>query len=556
MGSNQIAPLPGFVLDNIPPPPGFVLDSAPPPGFVIDEPWGVEDTLRSAGAVIGGFAAMPVAGLGGLSRLITTGSLDEASKTMEGISSVPSGILTTERQKQAAGKVGELISLPFVKAGEGWQAIGKITGIPYAEPVLGTMGEAAGMVAVGGVVKAVKGRLKPVAERSFRSIEEVAKPIEEIKVAPPEGFVIDKPVPPKGFVVDEVPKPVAEKDMTPTGDLNLTSGIDISRVKEVATSLYESVKNPPKWTTFMEALGKFGGRIQMGNLEMHRYAQGLKKRVPDKVSREAIVNYLQTDGDLVLLAERSTNTAANPKTKHLAEGYKRAGKLNPEELKVAAEVKEHYEARLKEAIDVDMLDAGIENYVNQVWSKENPITAKLKGEIVTGKLAPNPSFIRKRIFESYFEGEQAGYTPKNKDIGFLLTSYYQAFNKAIASRAFIKSLNEKMASDGRPLTHPSGMGMPIPKEGVAEVILVKPRLKPEEDGDYLPINQPALRKWKWASEVEGVPIYLQGDLLVHPEIYRHLKNVLGTSALRQNPIGKAALTTVQSLKGTLLSLSG
>ena len=112
-----------------------------PLGIDKETSWGVEDTLRSAGAVLGGFAAMPVAGVGGLSRLITTGNLDEASKTMEEISAVPSKILTTKQQKQTAEKVGGLISWPFVKAGEGWRKIGEATGIPYAEPVLGTMGE-------------------------------------------------------------------------------------------------------------------------------------------------------------------------------------------------------------------------------------------------------------------------------------------------------------------------------------------------------------------------------------------------------------------------------
>ena len=894
---------------NLTPPPGFVLETpSPPPGFVLEEPWGVEDTLRATGAVLGGFAALPVAGVGGYARLLTAGP-EEATKTIEEIGSVPSKLLTTGRQRQAAEKVGGMITWPFVKAGKGYAGLaelistgdlqkatdvieGRLLGSNISVPIADVGGQIVGMVAMGGLKPSIKARLrsKPIAERPFRSIEETVKPVEEtvkpveeIKVAPPEGFVpevvekaiveplpkaeavpppaeivqpgatsvgkqpwemtraeyqanvrdtagiqaafkvgdeiipagsihdwnvltkeqrvkaertgltsgyIDKegnfftdktsplsrgyhgdiikqalsegkPVPPEvlkdypelakgamlppvtkkpgtayippettpkavggikeissiddlksftdenpglfvrwsanpkldikqkfsidkvsgrshaglsaveiepgwspgklarrveeygflrmndpnvkpwlyegkrvgtdsdGYPVIEIKKAVGKLSDSLVSDLDngfgkrleieeqiaenqkalvrtddpigkkivkdsidklnkelsnlpdpsrppevggttLTFGIDITRVKDVATNLYNSVKSPPKWTTFTEALGKFGGQIQMGNLEMARYAKKLKNRVPDKISREAIVNYLQADGDMAILADRQVLTAANPKTKHLAEGYARARKLTPKQLKVAAEVNDYYDKRLQEAIDVDMLDAGVENYVNQLWARENPISAKLKGEILSGKLQPNPSLIRKRIFESYFEGEQAGYAPKNKDVGFLITAYDQAFNKAIASRAFIKSLNEKMASDGRPLTHPSGMGIPIPKEGISETVLIKPRLKPEEFGDYQPINHPALRKWKWAAGVEGqginpitgeamttkTPIYLQGDLLVHPEIYKHLKNVLSTSALRQSPIGKAALTVVQSLKGTLLSLSG
>jgi len=122
-----------------------------------EKPWGSDwDTLRTAGATLGGFAAMPVAGLGGLSRLITTGSLEEASKTMEDIASVPAKLMTTDRQRLAAEKVGGLISWPFVKAGEGWKAIGEETGIPYAGPVLGTMGEAAGILAMPAGLRAAK----------------------------------------------------------------------------------------------------------------------------------------------------------------------------------------------------------------------------------------------------------------------------------------------------------------------------------------------------------------------------------------------------------------
>ena len=180
-------------------PEGFELtgEVKPPKGFeLVDESWGVSDTLRAAGAVLGGFAAMPVAGLGGLSRLITTGSLDEASKTMEGISSVPAKILTTERQIQAAEKVGGIIAWPFVEAGKGWSEIGKLTDIPYAEPVLGTLGEAAGIVAVGGAKGAVKGRFK------------------RGKVTPPEGFKVvevEKAETPKGFdVIESVKEPVSD----------------------------------------------------------------------------------------------------------------------------------------------------------------------------------------------------------------------------------------------------------------------------------------------------------------------------------------------------------
>lgn len=172
------------------------------PEIVTDtEPsWGVEDTLRSAGAVLGGFAAMPVAGVAGLSKLITTGSLDEANKTIEGISSIPGELLNTDRQRQVTQNVGEIVSYPFVKTGKGYAGLaelvstgdlqkatdvieGRSSGSNISVPIADIAGQVAGMVAVGGAGKAVKERL-----RSAKDIPEPVKtpdmiPGEPVKVA-------------------------------------------------------------------------------------------------------------------------------------------------------------------------------------------------------------------------------------------------------------------------------------------------------------------------------------------------------------------------------------
>ena len=219
---------------NIIPPPGFVLENpAPPPGFVLDESWGVNDTLRVAGAVLGGFAAMPVAGMAGYARLLTEGP-EEATKTIEEIGTFPSILLTTKRQHQAAERVGGLIAWPFVEAGKGYAGLaelistgdlqkatdvveGRSVGSNISVPIADVGGQVVGMVAMGGVRPSIKARLrsKPVTERPFRSFEDV----------PPEGFVpevkpevkvqpAEIPEPPKGFVpetaTEAVKPPVIE----------------------------------------------------------------------------------------------------------------------------------------------------------------------------------------------------------------------------------------------------------------------------------------------------------------------------------------------------------
>src|SRR5208282_1599740 len=182
-------------------------------------------------------------------------------------------------------------------------------------------------------------------------------------------------------------------------------------------------------------------------------------------------------------------------------------------------------------------------------------------DIAYGKLTPKFKYARKRIFDSYFEGEQAGYIP-NKDAGFLVANYDQAFNKSLAARAFIKDLHEGKASDGRPLVELSGYGKKIEQTGSRsleqpKIVLIKPYAKPEELWDYKPIPHPALRGWKYiGTEPDGTTILQEGEMLVHPEAYQKLKNRLSVSALRQNPASRAILGAQMSIKQTMLSVSG
>lgn len=115
---------------------------------------------KVVGATAGSLAAMPVAGLAGLAKTITSG-VDEGGKTYEAVASIPIQLLDTPEEQQGMANIS-LAMKPFQMAGEGWGQIGRaITeGAPNAlplEPILGTMGEAAamfGLPAGAGKVKA------------------------------------------------------------------------------------------------------------------------------------------------------------------------------------------------------------------------------------------------------------------------------------------------------------------------------------------------------------------------------------------------------------------
>jgi len=325
----------------------------------------------------------------------------------------------------------------------------------------------------------------------------------------------------------------------------------LAKLVAVKDAIYQKWKSLPEYRDEQRAVGKWFYALQKADAEARNFAKAIVKEVPDKIRREAITNWIQAEGDKALLNERAELSKGS-----LKKGYEIAQNLTPREIEIAEMLRNYYDKQLQEGIDSGILKEGLENYITQVWKKENPITKKLVADLAAGKLPKNFKFARKRVFDSYFEGEQAGYTPM-KDAGFLVANYDQSFNKTLAARAFIKDLHEGKASDGRPLVEISGQGKIIGEDEGKPSVLIKPSAKPEELNDYRVIDHPALRGWKWASKTpEGKDVFIQGDMLVHPEAYQKLRNRLSTSYFQQSPVLRAGLALQTGIKQTMLSVSG
>lgn len=328
-------------------------------------------------------------------------------------------------------------------------------------------------------------------------------------------------------------------------------------IKDAGKRLWEWYKYPfeVRERGYRGVLGQYLGARQIAGFENEKFLKKIQTAVPDKISREGITNWIQAAGDEALLKERAEKSTGNIKA-----GYEAALRLTPEEKAIAGEISTQFDRYLKEAQEAGILESGLENYVNQLWQKKGhnqQELRKLRSEINAGLLNTNFNYAKKRVFDSYFTGEQAGYIPKNKDVAFLLGTYHQSMYEAIAARKAIKAMLDGVADDGRPLVSVSGGGKTIPSTEAPEAHLIRPKAMYEESADgrpYRPINHPALRKWKWVDkDAEGKPIFVQGDLYVHPDVYKHLRNVLGRSVVRDVAIGRAALGVSQNLKGLLLS---
>ena len=325
------------------------------------------------------------------------------------------------------------------------------------------------------------------------------------------------------------------------------------KVKAIGASVWDWYKNSEvKFTNFDKVFMEHLGGIDVSGLKTQKWAEQIISTV-SREKREAMANYVAAGGDVAKLREWA-DKSQDPAIK---KGYESALDLSDEEKTFAENIRQYYSAKLDKAIEAEMIDHGVSDYVNQVLKKKDPMTGRIMAESNAGLFRANPAFLKKRIFEHFFDGEQEGYTYE-KDIGKLITIYENSFNKAILTRKFVKDLPSQDAADGKPLAIVSGSGVELPGgEKPSESYLIKPRtIKDEDYGLYREIPHSALRGYKWVGkDAEGKPIFLQGDLLIHKEGYKKLKNALAKSALQENAVTAAILKGSGELKNTLLSIS-
>lgn len=380
----------------------------------------------------------------------------------------------------------------------------------------------------------------------------------------------------------------------------------LASIKGISAAAWDSYRRPPAWTDFKDATGKFQAAEQFADHAMNEFADEIKRVVPDKAKREAMTNWVEADGSdatlksranslrdlaknvarwkdkqsipapwmetvskVVMNAEATGKSLADvaKKLDSMAKGYDLARELSPDEKKLSGHIREYLDTQLDNAIKSGLISHSFwQNYITHIYEGD---TRGIQALINFGELAPNPAFIKKRVFATYFEGEMFGMMPRDKDIGYLTAAYHDAFTKALASRAYIGSLLEGKASDGRPLAILGSRGRWVQLNPDQMVSIQEQRKRPDSLGDYRTVDHPALRNWNWeltdkdAEEVSPKlfddpekALAIQGDLMLHPEIAGKVANILGKSAIAANAVGKAALKVSTTLKQSLLSFSG
>ncbi|HTA24728.1 MAG TPA: hypothetical protein VK763_14445 [Terriglobales bacterium] len=335
------------------------------------------------------------------------------------------------------------------------------------------------------------------------------------------------------------------------------------RAKAAAAELWDSYKNSSvKYSDFDQANRDRIGARQEAAIYANEFAGALKKSA-SPLEREAMVNYLEAgEGGNAddILRERAAQSKP-----HLRPGYELARKLTDAQRTIVNNVRTEMDAQLEEAQKAGIVEHGVQAYIQHIW-KHLPDKAKqnyagLLAEMNLRSLQPNPSFSKRRVWATYFEGEQRGAVPALKDIGFLVANHYVSLAQAISDRKFIRALtNELKTEDGQPVGIVAGGVKIADREKGDAAYFIKPR-QTKNPGDYVHVDHPALRKWKWAGKDEnGRPAFIQGDILIHKSVAGKLKAILGTSAVRSFKLGpfypgKALLRLQTEFKGALLGLS-
>lgn len=346
-----------------------------------------------------------------------------------------------------------------------------------------------------------------------------------------QRYLYDKAVS-SGIIENPEAKPAVAEPINL--EVELGAGVSLKGVSDAVKASVEYLKSlrneelkAPKMTDRRRAILNWSAKLQRSYGEAFSKQKDIIKAVPNQTRREGITNWIQANGDRSVLQDRY-NATSDPKLKA---GYKAALELTPDEIAVANSVKSDYANFAARGQAADVLGDLKDNYVTQTWD-----LGRGPGGLGTGRtLKEKFRFSKARTFESFFEGEQAGYTPKTKDIARLLPMYSHEMNSVIAAREMVAEMGGGVASDGRPLLAPKGIGIPVDSAEGGKATLVLPKVGKADISDYkvLP-NQPALSGWKWvAKDDAGNPVFLKADLAIHPEAFAHLRSVLGRSAIRE-----------------------
>lgn len=326
------------------------------------------------------------------------------------------------------------------------------------------------------------------------------------------------------------------------------------KAKAVTAALVDGLRHPLQTTDWKHSVGQMDLAKLETALKLHELARQMKAAAPDRLSRIAMTHWAEAGGDPAKLREwadgararwnwAKSNPDIDPRLKdayyEAVEHYDKAHKLTDQQKLVAQQVKSHLDDMLQIGRANGLLEYGARNYVRHLYEQAD--AADLLHLLDTNEISPNPGFIQQRVFRTYYEAEGHGMVPRNKDIGYLVTAYDKSFNQALASRAFLRSLLDGRARDGRPLAAIKLRGKWLVATDDQKPLVLQQRERPADLKGYREFDLAPTRNFLFEptrEDLEGFQhdpklfeedperLVFKGDLIFHPEVADRIQDML------------------------------
>lgn len=325
------------------------------------------------------------------------------------------------------------------------------------------------------------------------------------------------------------------------------------------------------------ALQQSAGQSRIMGKQMERQWRNI-------TDREAAAIWIDAGGDEALIQNVLANlpTGTRPNVRR---AVARAANL-PTNIKadLVNELRQFYSLREQDAVTHELFEQGLNDYFTHIWQKPENMPDELRAAITNGRVQTWWQFKQQREIPTFLNGIMQGKTPV-LDPAKVLPFYNYSLDRAIASREFIKGLNDLTAPDGRPVVAPWGTSKQVPQGQTPQALIIKPTAKaqrklssaerqvlqqtglsldqaieqgliaPVATADYRTIDHPAMRKWKWAGTSKaGAPILFESELAVHPDYYERLARFMDRGRLSPGPAVRSLLRASTEVKGMKLGL--
>lgn len=308
---------------------------------------------------------------------------------------------------------------------------------------------------------------------------------------------------------------------------------------------------------------KYLGDMQVLDHDLVKIVKSINKEFPTD-RQVAITNYIQAMGDEKLLKER-----ADLSSKDFKQSYIDAANLTPKEKELADFVVKQQTENAEKAIEVGVLEHMLDGYVRGQWERETVGGQRIAALANSGILNDHPKEAMHKVFQNYFEGEQAGAVPFDKSIAYQFAAATRSIRQAIAARETLTAFMKTTEKDGTPTIVVGGGRMLLGDIADKNPNFVRPSQARDFDwSNYKTINHPAMRKWRWLDfanqDPNGKPIVMEGEIRVHKDFYRQLNAILGRSRIRDYEVphnipviggthpGERMLTSGAFVKSTML----